>query len=302
LISDDGLIFSNENKHIFIQKESIEQDFSLSPFVPGSTLFVNYIYISRVQNEFRRDYLKIQEVAATVGGFFSISFYILRAFYYFYVENHLQAYYYKNLLDFRFDYSAEKIEKKIIDHIQTENEISIVPFENRSSKTDEKTIINENTENLKNERLDSKKKEGVKSFLFFNQKPRESIDIDKCTIFKHRFCCVRKVDSKEVNKYRKTNLLNLAEKEINRRLDTLEMLKLIDQIDIIKRLILNENQVFMLNNKGKKILTNQFVEHDKDYEEEKIIVQLEHVEKLKKYLNKKKSTEKKITRKKINRK
>jgi hypothetical protein len=44
------------------------------------------------------------------------------------------------------------------------------------------------------------------------------------------------------------------------------MLKLIDQIDIIKSLVLNEHQVFMLNHKGRKIITNKFVAHDKDYE------------------------------------
>jgi hypothetical protein len=100
LSTDSGVVFTDPKSTVFTQLDYHELDMG---YVTENIVFDNNINFTKKITKFERVYIKIQDVAATVGGFFSITFYILRIIYYFYVEVDLQYYYYKKLLSFKLE-------------------------------------------------------------------------------------------------------------------------------------------------------------------------------------------------------
>ena len=80
-------------------------------------VFENNIYFTKYRRRFKRSYQKIVDVLSSLGGLFSISYYAGRMIYHFYVEVHLQFYFYQHLLKFQVEKTAgylQWLEKKKI--------------------------------------------------------------------------------------------------------------------------------------------------------------------------------------------
>ena len=63
----------------------------------NKTIFLFDLYLTKLQLDYEREYLKVQDVAATVGGLFSITYNVLKFINYFYIENSLIYYYFQHL-------------------------------------------------------------------------------------------------------------------------------------------------------------------------------------------------------------
>jgi len=82
-------------------------------------------------------------------------------------------------------------------------------------------------------------------------------------------CCTKNYLSDETTfkeRYLKKKLLNTTDKLIESKTEILELWKLCDQFSILKKVILNENQSYMLKNKGLKLIVEK-INIEKDYKD-----------------------------------
>jgi len=316
LATDEGLIFEDiKTQNLFqIQKWSLDLGAS-----PDNVLWACSIYFSKLRKDFKRSYIKVQDVAATVGGFFSISFYFFRAIYYFYIEVHLQYYYYDKLLSFQYDKENERdrSSKKVLDLKADKGEndkieiCTIIPFQSseikivdthlskenvstysKTSKSklnllfDPSNIPNPHTNNtpntpsfpdkrtenrtntshiITNNALGNNFSRRLSGLIDHTKKKRETYNILFCELFcyKYLFCC--KFDRDKANSRVKNQLIYQAEYEIDKKVDTLKILHIFEQFAILKKILLNENQCYMLDNKGKKIIYNKKISSKLDF-------------------------------------
>jgi len=93
----------------------------------------------------------------------------------------------------------------------------------------------------------------VKSLLNYKSRDREIITVSKCERFCVLGCCCFNKKQSDNLKY---ELINHAEKELEKKFDVIEVFKLFNQLRVIKKLLLNENQCFLLENRGMHTLTN----------------------------------------------
>ena len=136
----------------------------------------------------------------------------------------------------------------------------------------------ENIENIENNEIDSIRSN---SKLHFNAKAKsENPDNDQININKHLNslnkprkkiiisskdrchllvfnCCIKKpiLDSYVLKK----EFITIADKLIEDRTEIFELWKQLDQFNFVKKLLLNENQCFMLQNIGSKLIVHKFV-------------------------------------------
>ena len=120
-------------------------------------------------------------------------------------------------------------------------------------------------------------------------KPKTQIHIDETTLWKYHFCnCFMKKEtnpaSKMMNKF-----IYSAKAELDRRYSTVNILALFEQFKVLKQIVLNENQCFMLDHKGKKIITNDTENTDKEFTEAFEDINRKKEEKLVNYLLEKKN-------------
>ena len=142
-----GYLVEDLSYNEFIQVEKIDMDFDKhTKDATDVTIFVVDIFLTKLKLDYDRSYLKVQDVAATVGGFFSITYNVLKFIYYFYVENSLLYYYFQHLFAF---YTLDG-DSFIADDNQNKNNeqelesINIIPFNsvnNISHKNNESELL-----------------------------------------------------------------------------------------------------------------------------------------------------------------
>ncbi len=275
-----------------MQLEKVDVDFSKK--AEDNKIFYSDIYLTKLQVDYDRSYLKIQDVAATVGGFFSITFYVLKFLYFFYIENSLQHYYYKHLFDFFTTESDGSSSSPIQSQPKKlDEEVKVIPFvSNEKSEANEEgkenTLMNstakqmvnmtnlnnynnnisvDNPENhtLKEKKTSASNKPRLLSIITHMQKPKKSVDISESYLWKYKFCfCCLKKDLKDEYKA-KSQLIYSANYEIDKRTSTLNILNLFDHFKVIKQIVLNENQCFMIDKMGKKTITNKIISSKKEF-------------------------------------
>ena len=324
LLSDNGAFLKEYTYTNFTQIESTDLDFGL---IQSDGIIFNFdITISRKKDEYERSYLKIQDVAATIGGFINIAFSILRLFYYFYAENNLQFYLFDELLDLRCDFTDD--EKILSLKTETpinkiENKSNIIPFKGNKSIikqdksasnikiqiSEEFDIVNKNEqerivtdvnkdENCEvYEKVDSasyirntKKKQftinqiRLKEISKFTNKRREKVDLNPGILFCYRYFLCPNLPLQSQKSLLKKKIYYLADNTLNHFINIINHLKSINQLNVIKKIILNENQCFMLSRQSKKLIVNTKPEISTNFdmllkEEEDI-----KIDKLKNYL------------------
>ena len=346
LKSDIGYLVEDISYENFLQIEKIDTDFN--KFIPGSntTIYYSHIYLTKILLDYDRSYLKVQDIAATVGGFFSITYNVLKFAYYFYIENSLVYYYFQNLFSF---YKLDDYGKDgaVEDHLQEMENINIIQFNTgkpnnnaKTKKSDTKNyqVVNINSQNdiIPNEmnkgadtfdrlnmnptdkdkaKNDSNSKSTPKSpptllkartsiisggdkmkvgtaslinILNKFDKPKTPVHIDETTLWKYHFCnCFIKKET-NANSKMMNNFIYSAKSELDKRYSTVNILALFEQFKVLKQIVLNENQCFMLDHKGKKIITNITNNSDKEFTEAFEEINRKKEEKLVKYLLQKK--------------
>ncbi len=132
----------------------------------------------------------------------------------------------------------------------------------------------------------------IKKLIDFKKQKRSKVEIQIC----ERFCFYYFYPEQRINKSKKEEkrvkfeFMMAAEKEIEWKSDVLNLWKVIDQLRLLKKIILNENQCFMLNNRDLQTITNKIEDAKqksiKDLDEEKF---QKRKNKLIEYLKNKKS-------------
>jgi len=294
--TDEGIVFEELKNETLFQSDTITFDVGKISKTEHVAIESNVGFL-KLKKEYLRTYIKVQDVAATVGGFFSLSFYVLKIIYYFYIQIHLQFYYYEQLLDFRFDKNNDESTTKTISKINVSELVTIIPF----NKASEKNIITNNQSPENEEVLDNngKRKKSLTTklkdvplairkdnltgqsnskmtkvtnpthdlagLITHHKVKRESYQITFCNLclYRYFFCFYSEKD--KANSRLRNQLIYQAEYEIDKRVDTLKILQIFEQFKILKKLFLNENQCYMLDNKGKQTIYNKKISSKHDF-------------------------------------
>ncbi len=98
-----------------------------------------------------------------------------------------------------------------------------------------------------------------------------------------KFCCFcpKYLYSNDKQRY---ELLMASKKAIKKKIEIVDILRQHDQFRLLKKLILNENQNFMVNNREVQSVSMSKVSSDKNKEEEKLTKDKQHEENLERLL------------------
>jgi hypothetical protein len=327
LKTDLGLIAEEILIKNFTTVEKIDVDSSIRN--PGNyEVFWQDLLFTKFKIDYKRSYLKAQDVAATVGGFFSCAYYTLRFIYFFYIENSLQFYYYERMFKF-FNYEDDPIALETIKKDEpielSSTKIDVVPFKHSNLQSTKRgnnphETHKENNQMIDMEQLDSyndkasakvndaKDQKSMKSeeqltthsrlkpkrdisrlstIFQHKEKPRSEIKIEEMMLWKYRFCfcCIKRevVDKQKV----KNQLMHSANYEIDKRTGTMNILSMFEQFKVLKQIVLNESQCFMIDNKGKKFISNRDLKSKVEYTEALELKKRSKEEGLIKYLKEK---------------
>jgi len=302
LKTDRDPIFSNYDELNSTQINRNILDFQ--DLATDNRVFELNIYLDNKIYRYERYYVKVQVIAATVGGIMNVIFYIIKFIYSFYIENHFQYFLLNRLIKFENASDSEDL-IDIKDNNKLQYEINKLeakfpetsgfsPPPNIRSITRPVSIIFEHGEK-QDANSDIPRKDTHPSCL--NSKLRQLINVRKkngqyypiseCDVccFQCRRQCVKK------NSLRiKNQLIMLANNEIEKKFNFLETIKFIDQVSVLKQIILNEEQTFMLDNKDKLLINNTLTVEDS--EELINLLKKDKEKKLIEYLNMKKLTNK----------
>jgi len=272
LETDDGWIFSEKSSRSFLEFEDIEYD-SYPPPIVDDAVFELKFYVSLRRSKYDRSYISIPTIAAKVGGLISLVHTVLNTIISFYIENQLTVFLLKKLLKLEIDENTNDEKENIkefkeINELSRSKEASLIELSpntnnapNSSNTYVRKSIIDKDPNAKKNYYFQKKDEEIVINkelgkIISFHKKRRERIYIlfsEYITIYFP--CCFKKkgkgAKSKKDLRY---EFVNEVDKWISRHMDIIPFFKEIDKLNLLKKIILNECQNFMLNNKDQKIL------------------------------------------------
>ncbi len=230
-------------------------------------------FISNISKEFERVYLKLPDAIATVGGFMSLITPLIDMLVQFYVDNQYQLFLYKKI--FRLEIVKEEeniVEKKSFNLVESmnmtrSNDLSYVELglniSNKASVYSPKKIqdskrasVNQQfnkpttvttvARNLNNENNNSQViNKDLNLMINIKNKRAEQVDISYCEKFHFDYCLCSKVPKNKA----KYELMCAADEELSKKIDIFELLKNIDQLRLLTKLLLNENQTFMIQNR-----------------------------------------------------
>ncbi len=280
LKTDTGFIFEDLSHKEFLEYEHSES--GVSAWEPSRGPYVSMVqfYISRNHREYERVYDKISDTLANVGGLMSLFLYFIDFIYSYYIESSYNVYLQEKLVSMNRNLNQSKrdpngmsvsvepnnlemsmdISKVILDNTnnqQSQNPSpdvfiheSLASPKNNNNKKKKHTLykikcLNEdnNKDMIQNKELEKvieSKKTGI-----------EEIKVTCCERLYFVYCCFNKnKQGVNIELKMKYELLKACEQEVDRKIEILELIKIADQLKIIKKLLLNENQCFMLQNRG----------------------------------------------------
>lgn len=280
------------------------------------------IYISNLETNYTRRYLKVPSLAAKVGGFFSCILPLIEIVYHLFQRNDYQVFLISKLLKLQLevdDETSEQNNKSVIKEVEMEkfnadlnnsnNKLNVIS-NNNISNIIKIIFINVNINNLLHfveqqegsnspNKNHSTKKKGIvlkkdvylknpelKEIINYKHKKRENITIPYSAIFKFEYCNCCKIDNKR--KMGRKELIELANEEILKKMDIQNITKTPDKLNLLINLLLNENQKFMINNRETKVIINKLNEEENNKKDkEKSISEQKYMikkEKLFKYI------------------
>jgi len=285
LTTDTGVIFEDENTINFFEHEETEF-LTVATIEQGKgnldefqAMFQIRFYISRNKINYKRDYIKIQDALANVGGFMGLVIEVIKTLISFYLDNEYGIFLYQNLFKLEIEKEDESKEKDIPEQeisielkphsikleVKASNDLSYDKSEDKkdSSKREILGVVHDQDQISFNKprksNLNFKLKpviinKEVKNLINYKDKKRETISIGRC----ERFCylCFSSFKSQRKNFNLRLELINNAEAEISKKFDIIEHLKVQNQIRLLKKLLLNENQCYLLENRELHLLNN----------------------------------------------
>jgi len=292
LETDKGWVFPDVIKQNYTSLERSTLDFiNVSS---DNYVFECVTYLTRLQNYNIREYLKIQDLAANVGGIMSLLMWIIKQLYSFYVDNNYWFYLFKTLVNFsektaegilnenedynlyqnlagrkgtantfiKNDAISGKLDIKITSSAKDDKyEVELREKDggnnpnnvsNSDAMSHQTNNLNSNPKNIENNTDDKAKTEEIYKNLDSGIKRRKSkinerapTKVSECELFMYLTC--RCFSNNKV----KNQLIFFAQSKIEKNFELTNFLKTIDQFNLMKKLFLNPDQCFMINNKGK---------------------------------------------------
>ena len=329
LITDDNWFFSDGNENVFTSFDSsTSTDYHVEDNSVNS--WRTYVHITKTFKYNSREYIKIPQILAVVGGLLSVIMQCIT--YAYYLENHLNAFLLKNLYEITYDDReligfninninnivnndnikelnlnndnkfknlADEPYKKRSNFFQKpkyENKLHIIENNSPSTNINNNNNNNDSNINLKQPYENINNNNIVNNNAYINNinmhlKPlpidikktnRKLIEISCWESFKFTYLIC-------FNKYaEKYQIFGVVNDELKKKIDIIPMLTNIDKLDKLKKILLNKNQIFMLENKNLKVI-NQKQYNDKtieSYEDLKKKLRLENINELLFYLKK----------------
>ena len=301
LVDDTGMIFEDEQpKFNFTQYDSFSMYDIGNLNANDNVMFSLGLRLTRTENSYHREYLKIPDALANAGGMMSLIMPIIEFLFSYYVDNLYSIFLYKNLFKLEIENDSHdstnqynnidntininkvnkdsKINKELND-LKFNNDISM---DKKDSSRIEIVSIDENINENKahsNKKISKlmqnfKLKETVinkdiTKLINYKETSNEKVTIARC----ERFCFINcycnsngsgnkngKDTKKENYNYNKSNLryelINLSETKLEKYFDIVELFKVLNQFRLLKKLLLNENQCYLLENRELHTLVN----------------------------------------------
>ena len=319
LITDTGLFFSDYSQREFLEFEG--KDANILPYDEelGKYVASMEFQVSRSFRTYARVYIRLSDALANVGGFMSLVTTVINVLFSFYIDNSYLKFLQERLV---------KVNKEIKDdlpNIENIQNIEINLAEKTNNKENQiydynhvnnmnisKDIKNDSSNEILNKPSPSlspiSNPNPAKTQAFFKNINKKDIvinkEINEVIEYKNHklenvhistpermyftYCCFNGNSKKEEKNY-KYKLFTAVNKSIEKRTEIFEFIKIIDQINLILKILLNKNQSFMLQNRELHRVIDTKILSDDD---EKTLIEARDLERKKDlidYLSKRKN-------------
>ncbi len=282
IITDVGIFFPEIKNQSFFEYDKMVEDRETTT---EDFLVTLRILLSRKKTSYTRSYIKVQDVLGNAGGFLSIVMSWISYLYSFYLDNAYQVFLYEKLFNLELD--AESPEEKKSDKTQNilimqnvidvtihndkkNNSESNIGFNNKNESSTSEIIQKENfigNIELRQLTINPDEKMQVNNILFnsdikkvieHKNKKRERVSISFSNVIYYSICCFKdNYKSSKKLQIQKFELIEAANSVIDQKHEIVELWKSLDQQRLLEKIVLNENQSYMLHNRDKQdIVTN----------------------------------------------
>jgi len=249
--SDDGFIIDNVNKQFFLEHDKAEERVSKEQYK-----FTMKFLLSKRYHIFSRTYLKLQALLAQIKGFMYLIEYCVLFMYAYYKDNEYSVTMLKNLFNLEIketplDYLDHNVELDKV--INKNNKVRSTSINENNSNLDSISVDNVLDTPLSSSNLDMSHKDVDNKNTLKKKKTKDKVfsEDNKVNIGSNErfiygnccFCCYSKNKENTLIRY---GLMLKAESIIKKRSNIVELFKMMDEVDILKKLNLNENQEFLL--------------------------------------------------------
>jgi len=255
LATDAGFIWEDPVYQSFMEFDHLRRfDGHLEEF--GEYTLMVQTHVSKRKMFYMRIYIRLGQILAIVMGYSGLTMSIVLMIYNFYLNNEYSIFLYGKLFNFEIDSVWEPNVDKVI-AFKTESATELSPI-----KSDDKE--NDNEENNKGYKpipitSSNALNKDLKKLITYQEKKRQRIEIAS----KERFClmcCNVDKDKNDPNNKEliiKKELILAAEKIIEKQRDIFELWRKLDQNLLLKKMILNESQYYMLEKRGLRPITDK---------------------------------------------
>jgi len=303
IVIDTGFMFNDENESEFLSFEDMTHisTHGISKHRIAKASF----YLTKTNKIHYIDYIKVPDVAAQVGGILSLFIPILEYFLAIFIENEYRAFLYYAIMRVQISYPDEVENGNVIDiginigngssgkmlkvgdnlelkNIAIKNLDMVDNFDNIDFNKSSAIILNDTKKSIKN--LKSMNLKGnhnhfkekdvilnreIDKLISLKAKKANDFQIGDCTRLSYVYCCGKdKVKSEII--YR---LICKLEEELDKKCDFIEITKTLDQLRLLKKVVLNKGQCKILNNREFKVITEKELIPDNEVEEIKKEIQ-----------------------------
>ena len=301
--TDTGVIFEDVKTNYMLEYDRTA--FGVSTLKPENGIIYEVsIQISRHTNQYSRNYIKLQGVAAIIGGFMKIGLELVSVVFALYGKNAYKLFLYTHLLKLEIDeedkdissmdnkIEISKIEMKqpcTLNLIETSRKDPAVYAKKRISKVLTNEIIMKNEKQKELISLNSRNQQDIIAnvdiveLLKQKEKRKLKVTISFCEQFKYALCCFEMKNNNANHKRSRKELLILADMEISKKFNIISLLKKNDQFDLLTKTLLNKNQTFMLQNRDlRNIIVNEQVNEEPTHHKINFQINSLNIKKIKK--------------------
>ncbi len=279
--TDSGVIFEDLYKRQFLEFNKSTEELVIPDSQFGELIGKIRLRLSRNSKQYIRIYLKIPDILAVVGGFMSLIYTILQLIYFPIWDTSFNNFLQSKLFRLELDPNLKEfsgIKPNLLNQLKL-NENNIIELK----KIDDNISSNiENRNNVSNldksstfmsiDRQKSKKSDllqfiknpneryvllnnELENLMEFKAKERKEVDFSLCDRFLFRYCC-RGNSKNSKDEFIKNQMFNTARLELYKKTQIVDMIKFIDEVNLLKKIFLNEQQCFMIENGDLQTIVN----------------------------------------------